>query len=380
MIFSYKKEESTGQDQNGELLKSASTTKSRLLWVSRIFNTKFVSEFEFKFEFVPEFEFNFKFDSNLTSSLSLSSSLSSVPSSKKPKNYERRVQKGVYVPPHRRHQQAPNYAGPVQQAPKNYGEHDDRIDSGNEDGKSAKKRVPRSEATEKWGHDKFLEREHIPKSEEELVNVFGYDIRNEDNAPPRSGKRQREESNEVPKCNETQFSKRRNQRILILKKKGPFGMNIPDILLQKHFLQEHENVSADKALELSKSRFKYTWTKDLIQNTVFENPSQIWKCTVVQDTSGLVSPETEVYVSNRRLQTYQCCRNLNQVNEWSVKDLGMNYAVFGTIISDYHFIDESLDADLVSFTEEDSSDEDSSDEDSSDEDSSDEDSSDEEFI
>lgn len=62
MIFSYKKEESTGQDQNGELLKSASTTKSRLLWVSRIFNTKFVSEFEFKFEFVPEFEFNFKFE------------------------------------------------------------------------------------------------------------------------------------------------------------------------------------------------------------------------------------------------------------------------------------------------------------------------------
>ena len=70
-------------------------------------------------------------------------------------------------------------------------EHDDRIDSEDEaaakekteDEQSAKKRVPRSEATEKWGHDKFLEREQIPKSKEELVNVYGYDIRNEDNAP-----------------------------------------------------------------------------------------------------------------------------------------------------------------------------------------------------
>ena len=118
-------------------------------------------------------------------------------------------------------------------------------------------------------------------------------------------------------------------------------MNIPDILLQKHFLPQHEYVSAEKALELSKNRFNRN------KNTVFENPSKIWKCTVVQDDSGLVSPETEVYVSDKRLQTYQCYRDLNQLNEWIVEDLGMNYAVFGTDISDYHFIDESLDADVV---------------------------------
>ena len=70
-------------------------------------------------------------------------------------------------------------------------EHDDRIDSAEEaenaDGKTAaeteKKRVPRSEVVEKWGHDKFLEREQQPKSHEELVTTYGYDIRNEDNAP-----------------------------------------------------------------------------------------------------------------------------------------------------------------------------------------------------
>ena len=69
-------------------------------------------------------------------------------------------------------------------------EHDDRIDSEDEAAEAekteeneTKKKVPRSEATEKWGHDKFLEREQAPKSKEELVNIYGYDIRNEDNAP-----------------------------------------------------------------------------------------------------------------------------------------------------------------------------------------------------
>ena len=69
-------------------------------------------------------------------------------------------------------------------------EHDDRIDTDEEEAEakqaeeeSRKKRVPRSEAIEKWGHDKFLEREQAPKSKDELVNTYGYDIRNEDNAP-----------------------------------------------------------------------------------------------------------------------------------------------------------------------------------------------------
>ena len=74
-------------------------------------------------------------------------------------------------------------------------EHDDRIESGDEEaakegGLESEKvdadkprRVPRSETVEKWGHDKFLDRDQVPKSKEELVTAYGYDIRNEDNAP-----------------------------------------------------------------------------------------------------------------------------------------------------------------------------------------------------
>ena len=46
-----------------------------------------------------------------------------------------------------------------------------------------KQKVWRSEQTEKWGHDKFLELEQEPKTKDELVAAYGYDIRNEDNAP-----------------------------------------------------------------------------------------------------------------------------------------------------------------------------------------------------
>ena len=62
-------------------------------------------------------------------------------------------------------------------------EHDDRIDSGEEGAEGDKTetakpaRIPRSENVERWGHDKFLEREQQPKTREELVNVYGYDIR-----------------------------------------------------------------------------------------------------------------------------------------------------------------------------------------------------------
>ena len=34
-----------------------------------------------------------------------------------------------------------------------------------------------------WGHDKFNECDQQPKSHAEIVAVYGYDIRNEDNAP-----------------------------------------------------------------------------------------------------------------------------------------------------------------------------------------------------
>ena len=147
---------------------------------------------------------------------------------------------------------------------------------------------------------------------------------------------QYELDNEVGESNDI-----RNQRILILKKKGAFGLNIPNILLHKHFLEENDNVNANEALKLSKSRGGY-----LTQNTVFENPSHIWKCTVVADTSKLVYPETEVYVSERPLQTYQC-RKPNKANEWIVEDIGKNHAVFGNKDDHYHFIDESLNADFV---------------------------------
>ena len=70
-------------------------------------------------------------------------------------------------------------------------EHDSRLDSGDEiedpegveNPEENPKRVPRSEKIERWGHDKFLEREQAPKTREELVSTYGYDIRNEDSAP-----------------------------------------------------------------------------------------------------------------------------------------------------------------------------------------------------
>lgn len=131
-----------------------------------------------------------------------------------------------------------------------------------------------------------------------------------------------------------------NRRILVLKKKGSYGLHIPDILLRKHFLPKNEDVNANKARELSKSRGDH-----VTENTVFENPSFIWKCTVQQDPSNLVDGETEVYVSERRLQAYQCTRN---ANGWTVEDLGKKYAVFDDKEDHYHFMDETLKADHVS--------------------------------
>ena len=74
-------------------------------------------------------------------------------------------------------------------------EHDDREEEevNNQDSKEGtlesdekrpvKQKVWRSEQSEKWGHDKFLELEQEPKTKDELVSSYGYDIRNEDNAP-----------------------------------------------------------------------------------------------------------------------------------------------------------------------------------------------------
>lgn len=46
------------------------------------------------------------------------------------------------------------------------------------------------ETADRWSHDRFNENEQAPKSRSELVSAYGYDIRNEDNAPrPRRQRR-----------------------------------------------------------------------------------------------------------------------------------------------------------------------------------------------
>ena len=45
------------------------------------------------------------------------------------------------------------------------------------------KKGMRSEVTERWGHDMFDESQQGPKSEQELLSLYGYDIRKEEGAP-----------------------------------------------------------------------------------------------------------------------------------------------------------------------------------------------------
>lgn len=52
------------------------------------------------------------------------------------------------------------------------------------------KKVWEEKDGEKWGHDLYIEKEQLPKSKQELVNAYGYDIRNED-GPPRARRRRR---------------------------------------------------------------------------------------------------------------------------------------------------------------------------------------------
>ncbi|CAG9131608.1 unnamed protein product [Plutella xylostella] len=54
-----------------------------------------------------------------------------------------------------------------------------------------RRRPPRpSDTTNKWSHDKYHENEQMPKSRDELVSIYGYDIRNED-APPHARRNRR---------------------------------------------------------------------------------------------------------------------------------------------------------------------------------------------
>ena len=76
-------------------------------------------------------------------------------------------------------------------------EHDDR--TAEETGESAVEPPPERETKEKkvwkdkedrWNHDRYVDDEQAPKSHDELVAVYGYDIRNEE-GPPRARRRRR---------------------------------------------------------------------------------------------------------------------------------------------------------------------------------------------
>lgn len=43
---------------------------------------------------------------------------------------------------------------------------------------------------EKWQHDLYIEDEQKPKTTQELIDTYGYDIRNEE-APPKARRRRR---------------------------------------------------------------------------------------------------------------------------------------------------------------------------------------------
>lgn len=46
-----------------------------------------------------------------------------------------------------------------------------------------KSKKTRSEALDRWGHDMFDPNQQVPKTGDELVDAYGYDIRQEEGAP-----------------------------------------------------------------------------------------------------------------------------------------------------------------------------------------------------
>lgn len=76
-------------------------------------------------------------------------------------------------------------------------EHDDRtteevteenVEAPNE--REAKEKKVWKDKEDKWDHDRYNDDEQAPKSHDELVAVYGYDIRNEE-GPPRARRRRR---------------------------------------------------------------------------------------------------------------------------------------------------------------------------------------------
>lgn len=69
---------------------------------------------------------------------------------------------------------------------------EEKVDADNEktDGSADSKKKMWQDKREKWSHDKFKDEDQLPKSREELIAIYGYDIRNED-GPPRARRRRR---------------------------------------------------------------------------------------------------------------------------------------------------------------------------------------------
>ncbi|XP_063897480.1 protein CASC3 isoform X2 [Helicoverpa armigera] len=100
-----------------------------------------------------------------------------------------------------------------------------------------RRRPPRkSEIVNKWSHDKYNENEQMPKSRDELVAIYGYDIRNED-APPharrnrRYGHRQswRRGPNKYTRTWEDEEAYRRQSAAQQVPRKPPTAEDFPEL-------------------------------------------------------------------------------------------------------------------------------------------------------
>ncbi|CAH1392696.1 unnamed protein product [Nezara viridula] len=73
----------------------------------------------------------------------------------------------------------------------NFYEHDDRTSEGEEPSNGKKHLTPKAfESKERWGHDLYDDSLQSPKSREELIEQYGYDIRVEE-GPPKARRRRR---------------------------------------------------------------------------------------------------------------------------------------------------------------------------------------------
>jgi protein CASC3 len=66
----------------------------------------------------------------------------------------------------------------------------DRASKEGQGGADSKAKKVWREHENRWSHDRYNEVEQAPKSREELIAVYGYDIRNEE-GPPRARRRRR---------------------------------------------------------------------------------------------------------------------------------------------------------------------------------------------